>query len=98
MGSFTVHCWRPSGYGDKKLWAIPGIGLKVINDVEHVFATINSQDPLLEVKQFCGDEIMQKMVICYAHLCENAEDSKEFQAIFPSSLDILKFICMKDLT
>lgn len=81
--------------GIKKLWAIPGIGLKVINDVEHVFATINSQDPLLEVKQFCGDEIMQKMVICYAHLCENAEDSKEFQAIFPSSLDILKFICMK---
>lgn len=53
--------------GIKKLWAIPGIGLKVINDVEHVFATINSQDPLLEVKQFCGDEIMQKMVICYAH-------------------------------
>lgn len=81
--------------GIKKLWAIPGIGLKVINDVEHVFATINSQDPLLEIQQFCGDEIMQKMVICYAHLCENAEDSKEFQAIFPSSLDILKFICMK---
>ena len=28
----------------KKLWAIPGIGLKVINDVEHVFATINSHE------------------------------------------------------
>lgn len=93
MGSFTVGDIQAMGI--KKLWAIPGIGLKVINDVEHVFATINSQDPLLEVKQFCGDEIMQKMVICYAHLCENAEDSKEFQAIFPSSLDILKFICMK---
>lgn len=93
LSLFTVGDLQAMGI--KKLWAIPGIGLKVINDVEHVFATINSQDPLLEVKQFCGDEIMQKMVICYAHLCENAEDSKEFQAIFPSSLDILKFICMK---
>lgn len=93
LSLFTVGDLQAMGI--KKLWAIPGIGLKVINDVEHVFATINSQDPLLEVKQFCGDEIMQKMVICYAHLCENAGDSKEFQAIFPSSLDILKFICMK---
>lgn len=93
LSLFTVGDIQAMGI--KKLWAIPGIGLKVINDVEHVFATINSQDPLLEIKQFCGDEIMQKMVICYAHLCENAEDSKEFQAIFPSSLDILKFICMK---
>lgn len=93
LSLFTVGDLQAMGI--KKLWAIPGIGLKVINDVEHVFATINSQDHLLEVKQFCGDEIMQKMVICYAHLCENAGDSKEFQAIFPSSLDILKFICMK---
>lgn len=93
LSLFTVGDLQAMGI--KKLWAIPGIGLKVINDVEHVFATINSQDPLLEIKQFCGDEIMQKMVICYAHLCENAGDSKEFQAIFPSSLDILKFICMK---
>lgn len=93
LSLFTVGDLQAMGI--KKLWAIPGIGLKVINDVEHVFATINSQDPLLEVKQFCGDEIMQKMIICYAHLCENAGDSKEFQAIFPSSLDILKFICMK---
>lgn len=82
--------------GIETLCVKPGIGAKVIKDLEHVFATIESQDPLLEVKQFCGDEIMLKMVICYAHLCENAEDSKEFQAIFPSSLDILKLICIKE--
>lgn len=82
--------------GIETLCVIPGIGAKVIKDLEHVFATIESQDPLLEVKQFCGDEIMLKMIICYAHLCENAEDSKEFQAIFPSSLDILKLICIKE--
>lgn len=82
--------------GIEKLCSMPGIGAKVIKDLKHVFAIIESQDPILEVKRFCDDEIMQKMVICYTHLCENTEDSKEFQAIFPSSLDILKLICIKE--
>ena len=36
--------------GIETLCVIPGIGAKVIKDLEHVFATIESQDPLLEVK------------------------------------------------
>ena len=80
--------------GIEKLSAMSGIGVRVVSDLEHVFATIKSQDPLLEVKRYCSDEVMSKMVICYAHLCANTEDGKEFQAIFPSSLEILKLICL----
>ncbi len=82
--------------GMEKLSAMPRIGKKIVYDVKHVFAAIESQDPLLEVKRYCSDEVIQKMDICYAHLCENVEDGKEFQAIFPSSLEILKLICINE--
>lgn len=82
--------------GIDKLYAMSGIGLRVKSDLEQVFATIASQDPLKELKQFCDEEVLEKMSICYEHLCENAEDSKDFQALFPSSTEILKLLLLKE--
>lgn len=94
LSLFTVGDIKAMGM--EKLSAMPRIGKKIVYDVKHVFAAIESQDPLLEVKRYCSDEVIQKMDICYAHLCENVEDGKEFQAIFPSSLEILKLICINE--
>lgn len=82
--------------GKERLSAMPRIGLRVISDLEQVFQKIESQDPLVEVKSFCSEEVIQKMAVCYGHLCENTEESKEFQAMFPSSMEILKLILMKE--
>lgn len=82
--------------GIDKLYGMPGIGLRVKCDLEQVFATIASQDPLLELKQFCSEGVLEKMSICYEHLCENAEDSKDFQEMFPSSIEILKLLLLKE--
>lgn len=82
--------------GIDKLYAMPRIGLRVKSDLEQVFATIASQDPLMELKQFCDEEVLEKMSICYEHLCDNAEDSQDFQAMFPSSTEILKLLLLKE--
>ena len=78
LSLFTVGDIQAMGI--KKLWAIPGIGLKVINDVEHVFATINSQDPLLEVKQFCGKRWSSVMLI-YVRMLEIARNFRQYSLL-----------------
>lgn len=82
--------------GIDQLFVMPRIGLRVKSDLEQVFATIASQDPLKELKQFCDEEVLEKMSICYEHLCDNAEDSQDFQAMFPSSTEILKLLLLKE--
>lgn len=94
LSLLTVGDIKAMGIG--KIAAMPRIGLRVKNDLEQVFATIASQDPLLELKQFCDEEVLEKMSICYEHLCENAEDSRDFQAMFPSSIEILKLLLLKE--
>lgn len=82
LSLFTVGDIQAMGI--KKLWAIPGIGLKVINDVEHVFATINSQDPLLEIKQFCGDDIMQRwssVMLIYVRMLKIARNFRQYSLL-----------------
>lgn len=83
-------------FGKEKLSAMPRIGFRVISDLEHVFQKIESQDPLLELKLCCSEGGLKKMSICYECLCKNVEVGRDFQAMFPSMIELLEAIIEKE--
>lgn len=75
LSLFTVGDLQAMGI--KKLWAIPGIGLKVINDVEHDFITtklLYLQKRILRINR-------SKNMLIYVRMLEIARNFRQYSLL-----------------